>query len=277
LSTVRPYQPFSEDLTEVDIPIWREALVAAERLLLYSSPVYYGFGVPQGDGSAVIVIPGFLKTDAYLTLFHSWLGRIGYRSYFSGIGENADCPHLLIESRLRAGIARAYEETGRKLHLIGHSLGGLIARSVAARHPDKIASVITLASPFRGTVAHRIVLGAAEQVRKRILEEHPEVLPHCFTGRCTCEFLDSLRRPLPESVRETAIYTRSDGIVDWRYCRTDDPETDFEVPGTHLGLVFNSDAYRVIACRLKAARSDRTSCDREKSSRSVPGGRCLET
>jgi pimeloyl-ACP methyl ester carboxylesterase len=201
------------------------------------------------------VIPGFLKSDAYLTPLHSWLARIGYRSYFSGIDENAECPNLLIESPLRDSIARAFEETGRKLHLVGHSLGGVIARALAALNPEKIASVITLASPFRGTVAHRMVLSAAEEVRKRILEEHGDgVLPGCYTGRCTCSFVESLRRPLPDSVMETAIYTRSDGIVDWRYCRTEDPKTDFEVPGTHLGLVFNSDAYQVIAKRLAAAR-----------------------
>ena len=255
MSTAGPFRGFSEDITAADIPIWREALCAAERLLLHYSPVYYGYDVPRGDGSAVLVIPGFLKTDAYLTRLHSWLARIGYRSYFSAIGQNADCPNWLIQSRLRESIARAFEDTGRKLHLIGHSLGGLIARSVATQIPEKIASVITLASPFRGTVAHRFVLNAAEEVRKRILEEHGSgVLPQCFTGRCTCDFLHSLRGQLPAGVLETAIYTRSDGIVDWRYCRNDDPETDFEVPGTHLGLVFNSDAYRVIAQRLKAAR-----------------------
>jgi hypothetical protein len=255
LSTAHPGHFFLEDLAEADIPIWREALLAAERPLLHFSPVYYGVGVPRGDGSAVVVIPGFLKSDAYLRQLRWWLARIGYRSYFSGINHNAECPNLLLQSPLRESIARAYDETGRKLHLIGHSLGGVIARALAALNPEKVASVITLASPFRGTVAHRMVLNAAEAVRRRILEQHGSgVLPTCYTGRCTCNFVESLRSQLPESVLETAIYTRNDGIVDWRYCRTDDPETDFEVPGTHLGLVFNSDVYRIIAKRLAASR-----------------------
>jgi len=255
LSTSDPGDIFREDITEADSPIWREALLAAERPLLHFSPTYYGVGVPRGDGSAVVLIPGFLRSDAYLTRLHCWLTRIGYRSYFSGIGENAECPDLLIQSALRDSMGRAFEETGRKLHLIGHSLGGVIARALAALNPEKVASVITLGSPFRGTVAHRMVLTAAEEVRKRILEEHGSgVLPECYTGRCTCKFVEALRRPLPGCVLETAIYTCSDGIVDWRYCRTEDPETDFEVPGTHLGLVFNSEVYRVIAKRLAAAR-----------------------
>jgi pimeloyl-ACP methyl ester carboxylesterase len=255
LSTGRPIPIFSEDLAEANIPIWREALFAAEMLLLRSSAVYWGFGIPQGDGSAVVLIPGFLKSDSYLSQLHTWLTRIGYKPYFSGIGQNAECPNLLIESAVRETVSRAHEESGRKVHIIGHSLGGLIARAIATQQPRAVASVITLASPIRGTVAHRIILNAADEVRKRILEENgPKVLPTCYTGRCTCEFLEALRQQLPPSVMETAVYTRSDGIVDWRYCKTDDPAVDVEVPGTHLGLVFNSDAYCVIAERLNAAR-----------------------
>ena len=245
---------YREDLVEANVSIWQEALFAADILLLHSSPVYYGLGVPRGDGSAVIVIPGFLGTDGYLGQFHTWLGRIGYRPYFSGIGLNAECPNILIQRRLNACIEKALMETGRKIHIIGHSLGGIIARSVAGQRPDDVASVITLASPFRGTVAHRSVLRAAEAVRGRILREHgSQVLPTCYTGKCTCNFLDSLRRSVPSSVLETAIYTRTDGIVDWHYCLTGIDGCDFEVPGTHIGLSFNAAAYTIIANRLACA------------------------
>ena len=251
-----PAQAFNQEVAEADITIWKEALFAADVLLLHASPVYYGLGIPRGDGSAVVLVPGFLGTDAYLTQLHSWLGRIGYRPYFSGIGLNAECPNLLIQRRLNDNVEKALFDTGRKIHLIGHSLGGIIARSVAAQRPDDVASVTTLASPFRGTVVHRTVLRAAEAVRKRILEEHGNgVLPACYTGRCTCDFLDSLRRKLPGSVLETAIYTRNDGVADWRYCMTGCQKCDFEVPGTHIGLAFNASAYTIIASRLALARS----------------------
>ena len=235
---------------------WTEALIGAEILILHATPVYYGLGVPHGDGSAVVIIPGFLGTDLYLTEFHAWLGRIGYRPYFSGIGLNAECPNLLIQRRLNQTIDHARSETGRKVHLIGHSLGGVIARSAAAQRPRDIASVITLAAPVQGTVAHRGVLNAAEAVRLRILEEHGKgVLPDCYTGRCTCNFVGSLRRKVPDAMLETAIYTRQDGIVDWRYCMTMDPEKDVEVPGTHIGMAFNPAAYVVVAERLAKART----------------------
>ncbi len=223
--------------------------------MLHATPAYYGFGVPHGDGSGVVIIPGFLGTDMYLMELYAWLRRIGYRPYFSGIGLNAECPNLLIRRHLNETMDRALQETGRPIHVIGHSLGGIIARSVAGQRPGDVASVITLGSPFRGTVAHSRVLKAAEIVRKRIQLKHGQgVLPDCYTGRCTCQFLDSLRRDLPQGITETAIYTRTDGVVDWRYCITEHPGVDFEVPGTHIGLAFNPAVYDIIARRLRAAR-----------------------
>jgi triacylglycerol lipase len=241
---------------EADISPWTEALFAAEVVLLHATPVYYGFGVPRGDDSAVVIIPGFLGTDLYLTELHAWLGRIGYRPYFSGIPINAECPNLLVQRHVNQTIERALAETGRKIHLIGHSLGGVIARSVAGQRPRDVASVITLAAPFRGTATSRTILRAAEAIRLRILKEHGRgVLPDCYTGRCTCNFVNSLKRDIPDSMFETAIYTRDDGIVDWRYCMTRNPEVDFEVPGTHIGMAFNPSAYSIVAERLAKAHS----------------------
>jgi triacylglycerol lipase len=57
-------------------------------------------------------------------------------------------------------------------------------------------------------------------------------------------------------MQQTAIYTRHDGIVDWRYCMTRNSEVDFEVPGTHVGMAFNPLAYSIVAKRLAMAHSD---------------------
>jgi len=239
------------DETPASVPMWQEALFGVEMLLLRAAPIYYGIGAPRANGSGVVVIPGFLGTDAYLMEMYAWLRRIGYKSYFSGIGLNAECPNLLIKRRLNDTIDQAVSETGQPVHLIGHSLGGIIARSAARQRSSDIASVITLGSPFRGTVVHSRVLKVAEMVRSNILKTHgPGVLPACYTGRCTCNFMDSLKKELPDSIRQTAIYTKTDGVVDWQYCIMDDPEIDVEVPGTHIGLAFNPSVYHTIAERL---------------------------
>jgi len=242
---------------EASVTLWTEALFAAELVLLHASPVYYGFGVPRGDGSGVVLIPGFLGTDSYLMELHAWLARMGYQPYYSGIGLNADCPNLLVKPRLNKTIEKALIDTGQKVHLIGHSLGGILARSAAAQWEDAVASVITLGAPFRGLYMHKAVLQAAETVRKQIIAERgPGVLPSCYTGQCTCNFLSSLQRKMPKSILQTAIYTLNDGVVDWKCCITGKSESDFEVAGTHIGMAFNPSAYAIIAERLALTHGD---------------------
>ncbi len=240
---------------EADIPIWKEALFGAELILLHASPVYYGLGVPRGDGSAVVLIPGFLGSDLYMAHLSAWLSRVGYRPYLSGIHLNAECPNLLIKYRLTEIIEKALRDTRRKIHLIGHSLGGMMARSIAAQQPGDVASVTTLAAPFRGKVLHRSLMQATALVREQVIKEHgKDVLPECYTARCTCEFVNSLECRMAAPVMQTAIYTRDDGFVDWRYCRTGNPNSDFEVAGTHIGLVFNPTVYTIVATRLAQAQ-----------------------
>ncbi|KKM15990.1 hypothetical protein LCGC14_1690390, partial [marine sediment metagenome] len=94
------------------LPLWREALVGMDWLALRASSVYRGVGVPHGDGSVVVLIPGFLGSDQYLGDMFSWLRRIGYQPYMSGIGRNADCPDILT-GRLTETVKSAYLESGR--------------------------------------------------------------------------------------------------------------------------------------------------------------------
>ena len=240
----------------VAVPLWREVLFGIDWIALHSSPVYYGLGVPRGDGAPVIVIPGFLGSDTYLMEMYHWLRRIGYRSYYSRIGRNAECPELLTE-RLFETMDRASQETGRKLRLIGHSLGGLLGRSAAVQRPDQVAQVVSLASPFRDIRAHPVVLAAAGFVRRRVLDRQRQqgsVQGECYTNSCPCPFATSLRNDLPESVRRTAIYTETDGVVDWRSCVEEDERLNIKVNSTHIGLAFNPQVYRRVAKLLATVR-----------------------
>jgi triacylglycerol lipase len=232
-------------------PVWQEWIAGVELAFLQISPIYWGYGIPHGDGSAVVLVPGFLGTDLYLAQFAIWLRRIGYKAFYSGIPLNADCPNLLITRNLNEAIERASASTKGKIHLIGHSLGGSLARSAAAQMPERVASVITLASPIRGLAARASVMEAADMVRRQILDRHGNgVLPNCYTARCTCQFFESLRGNFPQSVRQTALYTKKDGILDYRVCQTGDPDVDVEVSATHIGMVFSPLVYSVVAHRL---------------------------
>lgn len=248
-------EQFQSDRVEALVTKWHEAFFPVEILLLHADPVYYGYGVPRGDGSAVVLVPGFLHGDLSLLVMYAWLTRIGYRPYYSGIDLNADCPDLLIRERLVRVLHKAQRETRRGVHLIGNSLGGVIARSLAAQFPGAVQSVITLGSPFRGNVLHRSILRETEVIRNFILMERgARVFPECYTSQCGCAFMKALRRGLPSRMAQTAIYTRDDGVVDWRCCITCNAKIDVEVKGTHAGLAFNPKVYRVIAERLAQAR-----------------------
>ncbi|MGB4988875.1 MAG: alpha/beta hydrolase [Pyrinomonadaceae bacterium] len=241
---------FDKEIRQHTLPIWFESLVGVDWTLLHLSPVYYGFGVERGDGSPVIVVPGFLGSDIYLYELHLWLNRIGYRSYLSNIGWNADCLNTLSE-KLIATIKRAHAETGKKVHLIGHSLGGVLSRSAAVQEREMVESVITLASPFRGVRSHPRVVELSETIRKRIFRnEEKKDFPHCYTGHCDCNAVTALHDGLPVDLKQTAIYTKSDGIVDWNNCCSRREHNNYEVTGTHIGLVYNFQVYKLIAKRL---------------------------
>ncbi len=242
--------PFARDQRPAPLPIWREGLAGLDWLALRTSPVFYGCGVPRGDGSAGVLVPGFLGTDWYLLELHGWLGRLGYRPYLSRIGRNAECLEILSQ-RLLETVERARADTGHPVHLIGHSLGGLLARSLATRRPDLAASVVTLGSPFRGIRSHPLVLLASDRVREQLQRDDR---PDCYTGYCGCVAVKGLEDGFPVSVPQVAVYTKTDGIVDWRVCVNDDPATNVEVTGTHVALVANPGAYRAIAHHLARAR-----------------------
>jgi pimeloyl-ACP methyl ester carboxylesterase len=240
---------FARDQQPAQLPIWRETLFGLDWLALRASPVFYGLGVPRGDGSAVVLVPGFLGTDWYLLELYGWLGRLGYRPCLSRIGRNAECLETL-SRRLLETVQTAGGATARPVHLVGHSLGGLLARSIAVRRPDLVASVVTLGSPFRGIRSHPLVLRVSDRVRERLQRDDR---PDCFTGYCGCPAVTGLESAFPASVPQIAVYTKTDGIVDWRVCVNDDPSTNVEVAGTHVALVANPAVYRTIASHLAAA------------------------
>ncbi len=260
--------------TAVSLPLWHEALVGIEMVYLRLSPVYWGAGIKKGDGSAVVVIPPLLATDLYLAEFRNWLKRIGYTPYSSGIGFNADCPNMLIRQHLAGTVEKAFKQShGRRVHLIGHSLGGLIARAAAAQMPDRVASVTTMGSPLRSLRVHPALERLVDVVRSRILKRHGMgveedggVLPACYTPACSCAFLRSLVLTVPETVHQTAIYSKADGFVDWRVCVTGDQSIDVEVSATHLGMAWNPMVYKAIAERLAEAKEVRHAV-RSRSSR----------
>jgi triacylglycerol lipase len=251
--TTEPKQ-FHREMLPANVPLWREYFMGVDWAALRVSPVFFGLGVPRGDGSAVVLVPGFLATDFYLQEMYFWLKRIGYRPYLSQIGRNADCVDRLVK-KLSQTINKAHAETGGKVHLIGHSLGGVLSRSLAVLEPDKIASVVTMGSPFRGIRSHPFVLQMGNFIRDRIKVEGRAKKPGCFSGECACPSYKALESMFPPKVPQSAIFSKTDGIVDWRVCISSDPRNNFEVVSTHGGMAFNPFVYSTIAKLLKERKA----------------------
>ena len=67
----------------------------------------------------------------------------------------------------------------------------------------------------------------------------------------------------------TAIYTRNDGVVNWKVCinpdaRVGDLWENVEVPASHVGLVVNPVTFLVIADRLAEDPANWNAFDRKK-------------
>lgn len=230
-------------------PLPREALWVLDWISLRASAVYRGEGVPRGRGEAVIVVPGFLGSYTRLHELTDWLGRVSYHVFGPGFERNIECPDVLLE-RLENQIAAVSTSEGRSVRLIGHSLGGSLARAAAIRMPERVAQVITLGSPLRSVRAHPLVVELARLLAVITPSRHDAHADHLHGATCACELADALTQPFPASVSRKAIYSRRDGVVDWHTNVDGDAAVDVEVNSTHVGMVVNAAAYRAIAHAL---------------------------
>lgn len=238
-------------LTAASVPLRHEAFWALEWISLRASGVYRGEGVPRGNDEPVIVVPGFLGSYAGLRELTGWLRRIGYLVVDPGFQRNIECPDTLLD-RLQRRIALLRAYTNQRVRLIGHSLGGSLARAAAFRMPDDVEQVITLGSPLHEMRAHPLVIDLARLLEAVTPSRHAPHAGHEHGATCACELAEALALDPPPSVRRTAIYTRRDGVVDWHSCREEDSSVDVAVDATHLGLVVNAAVYRTIARVLAA-------------------------
>jgi pimeloyl-ACP methyl ester carboxylesterase len=190
---------------------------------------------PRGDGHPVLVLPGLVASDGSTRLLRDFLARRGYAVHGWGLGRNYG-PRPGVEEAMLATIDRLHAQTGRKLSLIGQSLGGAYARLLAAQRPDAVRSVITLGSPVTG---HPRASNAW-----RVYE---------FTsGKSSVDprrWKQVTQAPL---VPTTSIYSRSDGIVAWQSSlEAASANTEsIEVVSSHIGMAVHPLVLYAVAERL---------------------------
>ncbi|HXN11823.1 MAG TPA: alpha/beta fold hydrolase, partial [Candidatus Acidoferrales bacterium] len=220
---------------------------SSKRSALLSDPIFHGEDVPEGRREAILLIPGFGSGDWTFSTMSRWLQQIGHRTYLSGINFNVGCPQRKVE-RMLSRLEDISKDAGGRIVIVGHSLGGLVARALARQRPDLVRHVIAIGSPLRSGWQ-----AVAPDVRPTLFAVHSffqkfiEAPQGCGTELCTCDFSkEAFGAELPTTVRFTSIYSRHDGIVDWRFATSEDGDC-YEVDGLHTDLVVNVEVYRILS------------------------------
>ncbi len=226
-------------------PIWGELRYGGELARLLSSREFLAVR-RRADAAPVLLIPGFMAGDASLAVMRGWLKRRGHRVQMSGILANVDCAERAV-ARLEAQVQALHRTHRQPLTVIGQSRGGALARSLAVRCPQAVSRLVMLGSP----VAEPLAVSTSVLRTVRLLATLGDAgLPGVFSstckdGACCADFSAELGAPLPRGLAATAIYSRSDGIVDWRAC-LDRAATAVEVESSHCGMSVNLDVYKLL-------------------------------
>jgi triacylglycerol lipase len=214
--------------------------------------VFRGEGVEDGGGQPVLLIPGFLAGDGSLSPMAGWLKRAGYSPSRAGIVSNVNCAGVLTP-RLEKRLARLVSLQGQRAAIVGQSRGGTLAKVLANRRPDLVTGVVALGSPQLSPLAvHPLVRLQVEAVSRLGSLGAPGLFKRsCLDGDCCSSFWKALAEPPAPGVRLVSVYSKSDGIVDWRSCLDPHAHELVEISASHCGMAVSPAAWRAVARALE--------------------------
>jgi hypothetical protein len=200
--------------------------------------------VPRGDGHPILVLPGLGASDISTHLLRQFLQELGYVALPWGLGINTGMIHGKAQ-KLHKRLQALHAEHGRKISLIGQSLGGVFARELAKLEPQLIRQVISLGSPFSGHPRATNAIRAYEWLSgDRIEDIDPDLV-------------ERLKEKPP--VPTTSIFSKTDGIVSW-HCSLQEKDIEaenIELRGvSHLGMAASPAALYLVANRLAEPEGD---------------------
>lgn len=221
---------------------WRAVLEAA--MLPWALPLLQA--APRGDGHPVLLLPGFMAGEATMAPMKWFLRNRGYEVQSWGFGRNVGFRSRHAQA-LEQKIRHLHHRTGRKVSLVGWSLGGVFSLYGAHQAPECVRQVITLGSPASvgegGSRSPALVKALYRLVAHRM---GPEV--HVMQPRAK-KLRERHGLPMPVS----CLYTLSDGVVPPQEATIDgDPalHENIRVQGSHTGLGLNPMVLAIVAERL---------------------------
>ena len=191
---------------------------------------------PRGNGQPVLLLPGYGSGDISTAMLKGYLRLLGYRARGWGLGRNKGNAVELLP-RILKRVASLARRSNHKVHLIGWSYGGYLARELARERADLIGQVVTLGTPVVGGPKYTVF---ARQFQSR-----------GFDIDAIAAAIE-IRNKVSMCTPVVAIYSRRDGIVAWKAC-IDNNGTNVEhveVRTTHFGFGFSAEVYKIIAQRL---------------------------
>ena len=211
--------------------LWKELRTGVELLRLPAKSPKLATA-PRGDGSIVVAVPGFGATDISMRPMRGYLKSLGWRAVDWGQGRNDGQVEPLRDALLERVERLATPE--RPVAMVGWSLGGVLAREVARDRPDLVRRVVTYGTPLAGGPRYT---NGARRYDPAEIDRIEELIEE--------------RNQTPIRVPVTAMYSKNDGIVAWRACLDDDPNTEMiEVSSSHIGMGIDPDVWRIVADRL---------------------------
>jgi len=190
---------------------------------------------PDSPYPPVMVLPGFLSGDWATKALRADLRRAGFRCYAWGLGFNRGATADIIE-RIDGRVEWIIARTGRAPALVGWSLGGIYAREYAKHHPDKVARVVTLGSPFSGSRRANRAWRLYHLIARHPVDNPP---------------IDFHPAPRPE-MPTFALWSKHDGVIAVNSARGLPHESDrqIEVDCGHMGFAYAPTSVAAIAKAL---------------------------
>lgn len=213
-----------------------------------SLAIYWPIAIrkPKGDAQPVLVIPGFMTGDGATYALRRYLDRHGFEAHPWQQGRNPGLRADIFDA-LQQRLEQLHDQYGQKVAIVGWSLGGLYARALAHRKPALTSQVITLGSPFTVDTRPDVEVGVSDNIRKLYERLNPNLdEDELING----EPFWQATPPVPT----TAIYSKTDGIANWRYCvdeQTSAHNENIAVIGSHMGLTHNPIAFHLLLNRLQ--------------------------